>query len=156
MTKETYDVFLSHSHSDAKYVQKLAELLVDQEELKPWLDKWVVVPGGSFEQAITKGLEETKSCAVFLGPKKAGGWFEKEYEAALNRQAEDRSFRVIPVLLPGAVEKAINIFLKLNSWVDFREAKDFDYAFHLLKCGIKGVAPGRWPPAKSSGAKKNP
>jgi len=149
MAKETYDVFLSHSHSDANYVQKLAELLAKQKALRPWLDKWVVSPGGSFQQAITKGLKEAKSCAVFLGAKKAGGWFEKEYEAALNRQAEDKSFRVIPVLLRGADPKSINIFLELNDWVDFREAKDFDYAFHRLTCGIKGVPPGRWPPTKS-------
>ena len=147
MSEETYDVFLSHSHTDAAYVEKLAGLLEDKQGLKSWLDKWVVIPGGSFQQEIAKGLEEAKSCAVFLGAKMAGGWFEKEYEVALNRQAEDKSFRVIPVLLPGADTKVVNTFLKLNDWVDFREEKDFEYALHRLTSGIKGVPPGRWKPA---------
>jgi hypothetical protein len=147
MAEDNYDVFLSHSHSDAAYVEKLAELLEDKKGLKTWLDKWVIVPGGSFQQEIVKGLEEAKTCAVCLGAKIAAGWFKKEYEAALNRQAEDQSFRVIPVLLPGADAEAVNIFLELNGWVDFREEKDFEYALHRLTSGIKGVAPGRWKPA---------
>jgi hypothetical protein len=151
VTKETYDVFLSHSRTDAKYVEKLAELLEDKAGLKSWLDKWVVVPGGSFQQAITKGLEEAKSCAVLFGAKPPGGWFGKEYEVALNLQAEDGGLRVIPVLLPGSDPKAVNLFLKLNDWVDFRNEKDFDYAFYRLTCGIKGVSPGRWPPAARQG-----
>ena len=149
MSEDTYDVFLSHSHTDGAYVEKLAELLEDKSGLKAWLDKWVIIPGGSFQQDIVKGLEEAKSCAVFLGAKEAGGWFQKEYEAALNRQAEDQTFRVIPVLLPGADPKAVNIFLKLNDWVDFREEKDFEYALHRLTSGVKGVAPGRWKPTPS-------
>jgi TIR domain-containing protein len=149
MPEESYDVFLSHSHADAAYVERLAVLLEDKQGLKSWLDKWVVIPGGSFQQAIAKGLEESKSCAVFLGAKTAGGWFEKEFEFALNRQAEDKSFRVIPVLLPGADPKAVNVFLQLNNWVDFRDEKDFDYAFHSLTSGIKGVGRGRWEPAKN-------
>jgi hypothetical protein len=148
MPEDTYDVFLSHSHSDAEYVEKLGGLLEDEKGLRAWLDKWVITPGGSFQQAIAKGLNEAKSCAVFLGSKPTGGWFEMEYEAALNLQAQDKSFRVIPVLLPGADPKTVNIFLALNDWVDFREEKNFEYALHRLACGVKGVAPGRWKPGQ--------
>lgn len=147
MTKETFDVFLSHSHTDAEYVEKLAELLDDKNGLKSWLDKWVIVPGGSFQQEIAKGLEEAESCAVCLGAKTASGWFKKEYEVALNRQAGDESFRVIPVLLPGADPTDIDVFLKILDWVDFREEKNFEYALHRLTSGIRGVSPGRWKPA---------
>lgn len=147
MAADIYDVFLSHSHADAEFVEKIGALLEDEKGLKAWLDKWVVVPGGSFQQAIAKGLNETRSCAVFLGSKTEGGWFQMEYEAALNRQAEEKGFRVIPVLLPGADPASVNVFLKLNDWVDFRAEKDFDYALHRLTSGVKGVAPGRWKPA---------
>jgi hypothetical protein len=146
MTKKIYDVFLSHSHTDATFVEKVAEQLEDENQLKAWLDKWIVVPGGSFQQAITKGLEDAKSCAVFLGATTAGGWFEKEYEAALNRQAQDKTFRVIPVLLPGADPKTVNIFLQLNDWVDFRDETKFEYTMYRFVCGIKGIAPGRYKP----------
>jgi|SRR6185503_4496678 len=150
MTKEIYDVFLSHSHADAAFVEKVAEQLEDENQLKSWLDKWVVVPGGSFQQAITKGLEDAKSCAVFLGANTAGGWFEKEYEAALNRQAQDKAFRVIPVLVPGADPKTVNVFLQLNDWVDFRDETKSEYMMYRLVCGIKGVSPGRYKPPSGS------
>jgi hypothetical protein len=97
---------------------------------------------------MAKGLEEAKSCAVFWGSAAPRNWFRMEMEAALDRQANHPSFRVIPVLLPGAVPSKVNTFLRLNSWVDFRPEQDPDYAFHRLVCGVKGEAPGRWAPKK--------
>lgn len=46
--KETYDVFLSHSHEDAEWVEKLAKQLEDRKKLNVWLDKWILVPGEHF------------------------------------------------------------------------------------------------------------
>jgi hypothetical protein len=37
MAKANYDVFLSHSHSDAAWVEGLAKRIEDQEKLNPWL-----------------------------------------------------------------------------------------------------------------------
>lgn len=95
------------------------------------------------------GLEQAASCAVCLGQHTAAGWFQNEIEKALNKQAEDSDYRVIPVLLPDADAHLTGTlqetFISLNTWVDFgREPPD--RAFHLLACGIKGIAPGRWTP----------
>jgi hypothetical protein len=49
---------------------------------------------------------------------------------------------VIPVLLLGADRAIVDAFLELNTWVDFGD--DAEYAFHLLSCGVRGEAPGRW------------
>ena len=45
MEEELFDVFLSHSHSDADAVEMLAKRLEDTEGLKVWLDKWTLIPG---------------------------------------------------------------------------------------------------------------
>jgi hypothetical protein len=138
-----YDVFLSYAHVDAPAVEALAVRLEDEAGLTVWLDRWVLVPGKNVQQATAKGLDEAGACAVFLGSKAQVGWFGKEIESALERQAEDGEFRVIPVLLPGTERSLAGGFLGLNTWVEFKGGLDDPDAFHRLVSGIKGVAPGR-------------
>jgi hypothetical protein len=147
-----YHVFLSHSHQYGAWVESLARRLNDEHRFRVWLDRWVLIPGKSWQQEMTKGLEEADTCAVFLGEKTPRGWFRQELEKALNRQAGDPDFRVIPVLLPDAPPNPDEImpgFLDLRTWVDYREGSDREYAFHVLVQGIKGEPIGRWPPISS-------
>jgi len=147
-TKGKYDVFLSHSHQYATWVEDLAERLEDERGFRVWLDRWMLVPGQSWQQEMAKGLEEAKACAVCLGQRTSKGWFQQEVEKALSRQAGDTSFRVIPVLLPDAPPEPTEIipaFLDLRTWVDYRQGSDSGYAFHVLVQGIKGEPVGRWP-----------
>jgi TIR domain-containing protein len=150
-TEEKYHVFLSHSHQYEEWVEALAGRLTDEHGFKVWLDRWVLIPGQSWQQEMAKGLEEAKACAVCVGQSTPRGWFQQEVEKALNRQASDTSFRVIPVLLPDAPSDPAEImpaFLDLRTWVNYREGADPDYAFHVLAQGIKGKPVGRWPLAK--------
>lgn len=140
------DVFLSHSHADAAWVEALAGRLEDTNGFKVWLDRWVLVPGQSWQQAMARGLEETKSCAVLVGAETPAGWFQQEVERALDLQTRNSNFRVIPVLLPEAHPDRVPAFASLRTWVDFRAGQDQDYAFHVLCQGIKGEPIGRWPP----------
>lgn len=139
------DSFLSHSHDDALWVEALARRLVDECGLRVWLDKWILVPGASWQQAMARGLEEASSCAVFIGARTPRGWFQQEIERALDLQTRNGDFRVIPVLMPDADPRVIPAFLSLRSWVDFRDGQDPDYAMHVLRQGIKGEPIGRWP-----------
>jgi hypothetical protein len=139
------DTFLSHSHEDAPWVEALARRLEDDCGLKVWLDKWVLVPGKSWQQAMARGLEEAASCVVFIGPKTPRGWFQEEIERALDLQTRNSDFRVIPVLLPAADPNVIPGFLSLRTWADFRDGQDQDYALHVLRQGIRGEPVGRWP-----------
>lgn len=141
----TTDTFLSHSHDDAPWVEGLARRLEDQCALKVWLDKWVLVPGKSWQQAMARGLEEASTCAVFIGAHTPRGWFQEEIERALDLQTRNPTFRVIPVLLPDADPSSIPSFLSLRTWADFRNGQDSDYALHVLRQGIKGEPIGRWP-----------
>jgi hypothetical protein len=145
MSDEEFDVFLSHSHVDAHEVEVLANYLVEKASINVWLDKWVLIPGERFQQHMARGLNQAKSCAVCIGKQTPKGWFREEIERALERQNEDQSFRVIPVLLPDSESQNIDDFLSLRTWVDFRKGLDDNNEFHSLVCGIRGLPPGRIP-----------
>src|SRR6266487_672940 len=147
-----YDVFLSYSHenpTDVEWVERLAGRLQDEERFHIWLDKWVLVAGQSWQQAKARGLESAGCCVVCIGEQTSSGWFEQEIQRAKNRQAKDPTFAVIPVLLPTAKNVNIDNFLELNTLVNFRD-DNHAHAFHVLVCGVKGMAPGRWSPSERS------
>jgi len=93
---------------------------------------------------MAKGLDEASTCAVCIGGKTPRGWFQQEIERALDLQTRDSDFRVIPVLLPDANPEYVPAFLTLRTWADFRNDEDPEYAFQVLKQGIKGEPVGRW------------
>jgi hypothetical protein len=140
---EHYDVFFSHSHHDARIVEALAAVIEDKEGLTVWLDRWILVPGGEWQREMAHGLDRALTCAVFIGSATPQGWFSKEIQRALNRQARDPAFRVIPILLPGSDSALVDGFLELHTWVDFRPGIMDEIAMHLLLSGIRGVRPGR-------------
>lgn len=119
--------------------------LTDEAKLRVWLDKWVLVPGELWQQEMARGLNQANSCAVCIGAETPSGWFQQETQRALNRQARDSAFRVIPVLLPDAQEVNVDNFLELRTWIDFQEGLDNARAFHNLVAGIRGEKPGRGP-----------
>lgn len=141
-----YDVFLSHNSADKPAVETLAEHLL-AAGFKPWLDSWNLVPGDPWQEGLEEALDTCATCAVFLGPSGVSPWHNEEMRVALDRRARDRtrSFRVIPVLLPGANPAdpaTLPRFLSRMAWVDFRGGLDDAEAFHRLIAGIRGIAPG--------------
>src|SRR5262252_5276012 len=95
-----YDVFLSHNSGDKPQVEALAKRLEDEAGLKPFLDKWHLVPGKPWQEALEEALNLSRTCAVFLGPDGLGPWENEELRAALDERVRNNSFSVIPVLLP--------------------------------------------------------
>jgi hypothetical protein len=147
---EYYDVFLFHNPNptDTKWVTDLALHLTNKHKFRVWFRQWEMIPGESWQKALAHGLDLAICCAICVGQEGPGGWFSQVIERAKNRQAQDPSFRVIPVLLPSAPDGSLDRFdfLKLNVEADFRET-DFDTALHILASGIRGIQPGqRQPP----------
>jgi formylglycine-generating enzyme required for sulfatase activity len=139
-----YDVFLSHNSADKPAVEALARKLL-AAGVTPFLDKWNLVPGEPGQEALEEALDESRTCAVFLGPGKLGPWQNEEMRSSLETRVSDESFRVIPVLLPGSSEprKAkLPRFLRRLTWVDFSAGLHDEDAFHRLISGIRGTAPG--------------
>jgi len=143
----SFHVFLSHSSADKPAVEELARRLA-KEGIQAWLDKWNLIPGDPWQPAIEKALAASETCAVFVGPSGLGPWQNEEMRAAIDQRVREsaRSFRVIPVLLPGAQRaerSSLPTFLAATTWVEFRDSLDDQDAFHRLVWGIRGVTP--WP-----------
>lgn len=140
-----FDVFLSHASTDKPLVEELARRLA-RENLKPWLDKWNLIPGTAWQPEIEAVLADCITCAVIIGAGGFGPWHHEEMRLAIGRRVENREhvFRVIPVLLPG-VERPerskLPGFLTATTWVEYRDTLDDPEAFHRLLCGIRGIGP---------------
>jgi hypothetical protein len=109
-----FNAFLSHSHDDAEWVQRLALRLEDECGFHVWLDRWRLVPGESWQQEMALGLDRADTCVVCVGSATPDGWFRQEIERALDIQSKDAAFRVIP----------FEIFSQLGNSVSAREAQD--------------------------------
>lgn len=143
--KFNFDVFLSHNGKDKPAVEHIARLLRDEYDLKVWLDKWNLVPGEPWQDALEDALDDCQTFAVFLGPSGIGPWENEEMRSAIEDRVQDKNRRVIPVLLPGAPDNRdlqLPRFLRRATWVDFRAGLDDKEALYRLYCGITGQAPG--------------
>ena len=136
-----YDVFLSYNSADGEAVHRIAEQL-KRERLDPWLDKWVLTPGRSWQEEIVDGLASSSTCAVMVGPNGLGDWAREEMAVAHDRAAKDRDFRLFLVLLPGAPEITDPrlAFLRTRTWVDLRAGITDPDAFDDLVSAITGSA----------------
>ena len=95
-----YDVFLSHSKTDKEIVEYLAHKL-SHADLNPFLDAWHLVPGEPWQESVENALDQSQTCAIFLGPDGTKSWENEEMRAYLReRVQEDKALRLIPVLLP--------------------------------------------------------
>jgi hypothetical protein len=135
----TYDVFLSYNWREHAAVEAIARALRDRG-LRVFLDRWYLVPGRPWPQALEGTLDTCCAVAVFLGPQGMGPWQQREKDLALDRQARTPTFSVIPVLLPGA-DPALG-FLSLNTWVDLRAGLDDPSLLAVLTAAVRGEPPG--------------
>jgi len=138
-----YDVFLSYNSGDKPQVEALAKRLMAEAGMNPFRDGWHLTSAEAFEDASRKALDQSKTCAVFLGPSGLGPWMIEVLFVALDERVRDESFRVFPVLLPGAKpkdEQTLPGFLREHTWVDFRAGLDDQDAFRQLVAAIRGHA----------------
>ncbi|HND55407.1 MAG TPA: TIR domain-containing protein, partial [Pirellulaceae bacterium] len=146
MSMDQYHAFLSHNSADKPFVESVAEAL-ERSQLRPWLDKWHLTPGEPWQPAIEQALRDCQCCVVFVGPSGLGAWQHEEMRQAIDRRVNSsragQMFRVIPVLLPGAVRgyrSDLPEFLTATTWVEFRSADD-PLALRTLERAIRGLAP---------------
>src|SRR5580704_10919405 len=132
-----YDVFFSCNRESADSVLKIAEALRDRE-LRVWLDKWELIPGRSWQEALETIISTASSAAVFVGQEGFGPWQNREMRACLD-QFVNRDLPVIPVLLPEVTgQPELPLFLQSLTWVDFRTAPT-ESALDRLVWGIRGT-----------------
>ncbi len=117
-------VFISYSHVDRGFVEKLADDLA-RNRIIVWWDEWEIRVGDSLIQKIENGITNTSYLAVVLSAESvASAWVQEELRAALNRQLSERKTIVLPILLNDC---EIPLFLRDKKYADFRK----DYSFGL-------------------------
>jgi TIR domain len=134
----SYDLFLSYNSADHVLVEEIA-CRTREQHLKPFLDRWDLVPGVRWRPRLEEILSTCKAVAVCIGPGEMGRWQQREVDVALDLQANHPSFPVIPVLLPGC-EPPLG-FLRQLTWVDLRN-RSFDEAIIILAKAARGEPPG--------------
>jgi DNA-directed RNA polymerase subunit RPC12/RpoP len=92
-------VFLSHNSLDKDYAARLAGALT-LAGANVWFDAWSIRPGDSIPSAINEGLSTFATFALLWSSNAArSGWVANETSAAMMRTIEDKSCRMVPVLL---------------------------------------------------------
>jgi len=119
-SENTELIFLSHSGADTQAAKELAGLL-RQGGVDVWLDVERLAAGDVWMDALEAALVSAKHLIVYIGPSGVRNWVGREVRFALDRSTQDRSFRLVPVLGPGADAEALPLFLKQHQWLDLRD-----------------------------------
>jgi energy-coupling factor transporter ATP-binding protein EcfA2 len=134
-------IFLSHSGADTQAAKELAGLL-RQGGVDVWLDVERLAAGDVWMDELEAALVRAKHLIVYIGPSGVRNWVGREVRFALHRSIQDRSFRLIPVLGPGADAEALPLFLKQHQWLDLRDGRDPAQELKRLLQSVTGLEPG--------------
>jgi hypothetical protein len=127
-------VFISHSHADSDFVDKLAASIVKNRG-SVWLDRWELNVGDSMIGRIQKAIAGSTALLVVLSKSSVQSvWVQKELAAGLMRELEENRVLVLPVLLEDCDVPA---FLREKLHADFRY--DFDKGFKAVLEAIAAV-----------------
>ena len=115
--RNPYHVFLSYNEDSQGIVESLARRLQGDARLSFWFEPWHSIPGVPMQEQMEEALWEAQSCAVFIsGSGQIVGWQNEQMRVAIQTRVEDEaSYRVIPVLVPGAARpqrRALPTFLR--------------------------------------------
>jgi hypothetical protein len=120
-------IFISYSHKDSQFVDKLAHQLV-QHDVRVWLDRWELHVGDSLISRIQQAITGASALLVILSKSSVSSpWCEKEMNSGLLRELEERRVVVLPVLIEDC---QIPLFLREKLYADFRS--DFDAGLQIV------------------------
>jgi formylglycine-generating enzyme required for sulfatase activity len=135
--------FLSHNSADKPAVEELQRRLFKcAPPIECWLDKDDLRSSDTWFSQIEGVIASCEAAMIFYGPNGFGKVHRREAELLIDRaMREAETFRVIPVLLPGAQLSDVSGFAKLYNWVDFRSGLDAPAPFGRLVAFLRGEAP---------------
>lgn len=91
--------FISHNKADKATARLLASALAETGA-NVWFDEWSLQPGESITGGISEGLSECDAFVLIWSHKAAtSNWVGTEIRAAITRRVNDRTLRLIPVLV---------------------------------------------------------
>jgi TIR domain-containing protein len=125
-------IFISYSHADKAFVDKLAPALI-KNEAHVWVDTWELNVGDSILNRVQEAIQSSSALLIILSKASvASEWCKKELNAGLMRELDEKRVVVLPVLVEDC---EIPVFLREKMYADFR--KDFKSG---LKALVEAVA----------------
>lgn len=125
-------IFISYSHADKAFVDKLASKLVENDA-HVWVDTWELNVGDSILNRVQEAIQDSSALLIVLSKASvASEWCKKELNAGLMRELAEKKVIVLPVLVEDC---DIPVFLREKMYADFR--RDFGTG---LKALVEAVA----------------
>lgn len=127
-------VFISYSHQDKDFVDRLAADLV-RNRTHVWLDRWELNVGDSLILNIQKAMRDSDALLVVLSNASVeSAWCQKELSVGLTRELKEKRVVVLPLLIEDC---DIPPFLSDKLYADFRS--DYSKGFDAVLGGISAV-----------------
>lgn len=109
-------LFISYTHSDKEFVQRLVSDL-EKLQVPVWIDEKEHKLGDSLIERIQEGIDTMDYLAIVLSPESVSSkWVNKELDIAMNQEIEGKRVKVLPLLYRKC---EIPSFLKDKIYADF-------------------------------------
>ncbi len=127
-------IFISYSHKDKKFVNKLAANLV-KHKAHVWIDTWELNVGDSIIDKVQSAIQESSALIIVISKASMESeWCKKELSAGFIKELEEKRVVVLPLLLEDC---EMPIFLRGKMYADFRS--NFDDGFSKILEAIANV-----------------
>ncbi|WP_067587344.1 toll/interleukin-1 receptor domain-containing protein [Endozoicomonas ascidiicola] len=127
-------IFISYSHENKEFVDKLATQLVNRN-VNIWLDRWELSLGDSIIDKVQDAVEGASALLIIMSKASiASEWCKKELTSGFLRELEEKRVVVMPVLLEDC---NLPLFARGKLYADFRG--DFDDGLRTVLEGIAKV-----------------
>lgn len=124
-------VFLSHSHSDKIFVEKLKKDLEDNN-ITTWYDNKDLDIGEIVSEAISQGIEQSWFFLIVVSPDSvSSNWVKYELNEAYDGHISDGK-KILPVVIGDIEDKDIPKRLKKHLYADFRSEEGYEDSFERL------------------------
>ncbi len=135
MDQKNKKIFISHSHSDREFVERLAKSLYEAGE-DVWWDQWEILAGDSLIDKIFEGgLSNAAAFVVVISPESIKSkWVRQELDVATVRRIEGVT-KIIPVVIGDA---EIPVALRALLWIDMRNK--FDEGVRRIVNSVHGIS----------------
>lgn len=129
-------VFLSHSHTDNSFAEKLAHDL-ESAGIQCWLDLWEMRVGDSLRNRVEMAVRKSDWLAVVLSQHSVQSeWVKHELNMAFVRELDKKGVFVLPIVIDGC---KMPLTLRDKFFADFRF--DYDYGFDRLAEKLLDISP---------------